>query len=318
MPARAPAPLALAALALASACTFDAVGLGAADAASAGLATGAAGSGDPTGELTGDPTGDPTGVETVAASETAADLSSGDGPATADPTADPTADSAASGDPTGADPTGDDPPCRDPQPFYPDADADGHGAAEAPILACDPPPGHVDVAGDCDDGDPAVYPGAPELCDQRDNDCDGAVDELAPTNTGTCDKCAMREHGGHAYYFCDKGSGWATARVRCGLVGGDLVVVGGADEHAFLVGELKSRVGEYWIGASDLAVEGQPVWIDGAPLPPGDPRWAPGQPSGLFEDCAAIGAGVDLAPGRYRMLLCDPIIGRNRICEGPL
>ena len=30
---------------------------------------------------------------------------------------------------------------------------------------------------DCNDADAAVHPGAPELCDALDNNCDGAVDE---------------------------------------------------------------------------------------------------------------------------------------------
>jgi hypothetical protein len=38
--------------------------------------------------------------------------------------------------------------------------------------------------GDCDDDDPAVYPGAPDLCDGKDNDCNNAVDDKTCADFG--------------------------------------------------------------------------------------------------------------------------------------
>jgi len=45
------------------------------------------------------------------------------------------------------------------------------------VLACQATPDMSAVAGDCDDGDPQVFPGADEYCNLQDDDCDGDVDE---------------------------------------------------------------------------------------------------------------------------------------------
>ena len=64
--------------------------------------------------------------------------------------------------------------------FYLDSDADGWGSdfdtLEIPFE--DPPPsGYVLQGGDCDDSNNTVYPGALEVCDGFDNDCNGIVDD---------------------------------------------------------------------------------------------------------------------------------------------
>ncbi len=63
--------------------------------------------------------------------------------------------------------------------FFLDADADGYGDDFSTTEACAPPDGYSDIGGDCNDANPAIYPGAPETCDSLDNDCDGVVDNGA-------------------------------------------------------------------------------------------------------------------------------------------
>ncbi len=53
-------------------------------------------------------------------------------------------------------------------------DADSDGVADCTIPGCEQA---GLVCGDCDDGDPARYPGASEICNQVDDNCDGTVDE---------------------------------------------------------------------------------------------------------------------------------------------
>jgi Putative metal-binding motif/FG-GAP repeat len=80
--------------------------------------------------------------------------------------------------------------------WYVDVDADGFGDRDsAPVTACSDPGGYAGARGDCNDSDPDTYPGAPELCDLLDNDCDGQADDGV----------------GQPYYTDADGDGFGTA-----------------------------------------------------------------------------------------------------------
>lgn len=73
-----------------------------------------------------------------------------------------------------------------------DADGDRHASQE--LGAC---------GDDCDDNDPAVYTGAEELCDNRDNNCNDAKDETAPTYYVDCDGDGFAAKDAVAIQQCD-------------------------------------------------------------------------------------------------------------------
>ncbi|MFN7143754.1 MAG: MopE-related protein [Myxococcota bacterium] len=63
--------------------------------------------------------------------------------------------------------------------WYADFDMDGYGSPDFTADACDVPDGYTNDASDCDDDALETFPGAIELCDDADNDCDGETDEDA-------------------------------------------------------------------------------------------------------------------------------------------
>ena len=69
------------------------------------------------------------------------------------------------------------------------------------IEACSAPAGYVANNTDCDDNNNAKYPGAPEICDGIDNDCDGTIDE------------GVLEHS----IYLDRGDGFGIRIIRPGL-----------------------------------------------------------------------------------------------------
>ena len=61
--------------------------------------------------------------------------------------------------------------------FYADADGDGYGDAASTTLACSVPAGFVADATDCNDANASINPGAAEVCNGIDDNCDGNIDE---------------------------------------------------------------------------------------------------------------------------------------------
>ncbi|MCX5641306.1 MAG: MopE-related protein, partial [Planctomycetota bacterium] len=70
--------------------------------------------------------------------------------------------------------------------YYLDADSDGYGTSGTTQSLCQTsaPAGYVTVSGDCNDSNSAIKPGATEICDGIDENCDGVLDNGFPDSDG--------------------------------------------------------------------------------------------------------------------------------------
>ncbi len=68
-------------------------------------------------------------------------------------------------------------------PYFQDSDGDGYGSTSLGCL-CSAPAQSATQGGDCNDTQPTVNPGAKEVCDGVDNDCNGKTDEGFPDANG--------------------------------------------------------------------------------------------------------------------------------------
>ncbi len=157
--------------------------------------------------------------------------------------------------------------------FYADSDGDGYAGSTSTVAACTQPAGASVTASDCDDTDASAYPGAAELADTTDSDCDGSTSDLdadgdgvdaasvggadcndsdAEALPGAAERCnaadddcdgaldngadcpgTVAEYDDHLYFFVGSTASWESAQSSCAERGYHLLDLDDASEEAW-------------------------------------------------------------------------------------
>ena len=182
-------------------------------------------------------------------------------------------------------------------------------------LACADPPsvdrdgdGFSGCTDDCDDDDPTVNPGQPELCNLKDDNCSGAIDDA-----DGCEPCVpLVGADGISYEFCFEPRTWVDARDYCISRGGDLASIHSASMQV----EIKDAAFDvlfqhWWVGLNDRDEEGVWTWTDGSPLD--FEAWNDGEPNDSGgEDCGHLSTWGD---GGWNDIPCSDAF--PQVCQLP-
>jgi len=183
------------------------------------------------------------------------------------------------------------PACDNPMTYFADKDGDGHGDPNAPVTACLQPADAVTTNDDCDDVNAERHPGAAEICDALDNDCDAATAETCPAGCQAVRR-PPPDDDDRVYLFCSAQIPWLNAQATCAAAGYALVELDSAAENAFVRSTANTLLGgnPIHIGGNDIAQDGVFLWDGGDQYWLGGANgsaqnnhfvaWAPGEPNG--------------------------------------
>jgi MYXO-CTERM domain-containing protein len=188
-------------------------------------------------------------------------------------------------------------------PFYLDGDGDGYGATIK--MACSlaaAGAGYVTTAGDCNDANPLIHPGATETCNGMDDDCDGSTDEELGTITCGVSPCEVMLPAcvGGAVQTCPPGAGVCPVDAGPDTGSNDTIDAGSAIDTGSSVDArdqndaTRPETGTMADAAARDAVSQPGADVAAVDAPPGDARaeTAPPADTGTINDVGSV-APVD-------------------------